>query len=63
LIQIAGADKTMRDPKASDADKAIAIAWFLHLAGDMHQPLHNSAARHRNGAKGRSGRQPFSIDA
>jgi hypothetical protein len=33
----------MRDPNAKDADKAVAIAWFLHLSGDIHQPLHNSA--------------------
>jgi hypothetical protein len=43
LTQLAAAEKTMRDPNAKDADKAVAIAWFLHLAGDIHQPLHNSA--------------------
>lgn len=36
-------DKVMRDPAASNADKAIAIAWILHLGGDIHQPLHTSA--------------------
>ncbi len=30
----------LRDPDALDADKAIAIAWVLHLVGDIHQPLH-----------------------
>jgi len=43
MAQIIAGEKTMRDPKASDADKAIALAWFLHLTGDLHQPLHNSA--------------------
>lgn len=43
MAQIIAAEKTLRDPRSSDADKAIAIAWFLHLAGDLHQPLHNSA--------------------
>lgn len=59
LIQIADADKTMRDPKASDADKAIAIAWFLHLAGDMHQPLHNSARVTATEPKGDQGGNLF----
>jgi hypothetical protein len=30
----------LRDPGASDAEKGIAIAWVLHLVGDVHQPLH-----------------------
>jgi len=25
------------------ADRAIALAWILHLVGDMHQPLHTNA--------------------
>lgn len=29
--------------KASDSQKAIAIAWLQHLIGDIHQPLHTSA--------------------
>ena len=32
-----------RDEGASDADKAVALCWILHLTGDMHQPLHNVA--------------------
>lgn len=36
-------DKLIRDPSASDKEKAIAIAWIMHLAGDIHQPLHTSA--------------------
>lgn len=43
LTQLAEAEKTMRDPKAKPVEKAIALAWFLHMAGDIHQPLHNSA--------------------
>lgn len=26
-----------------DATKAVALCWFLHLAGDLHQPLHSAA--------------------
>ena len=36
-------DKLIRDISASDRDKAIAIAWIMHLVGDLHQPLHTSA--------------------
>jgi hypothetical protein len=35
-------DKLIRG-NASDAQKAIAIAWLEHLIGDIHQPLHSSA--------------------
>jgi hypothetical protein len=34
---------TWRDPAASDADRAVALCWVLHIAGDLHQPLHNTA--------------------
>ena len=36
-------DKLLRSTDASDKDKAIAIAWIMHLTGDIHQPLHTSA--------------------
>ncbi len=36
-------DQTLRDPAVSDKDKAIALAWFLHIGGDIHQPLHTSS--------------------
>lgn len=36
-------EATMRDPNSSDPDKAIAIAWFMHVAGDLHNPLHNAS--------------------
>ena len=43
ISKLSDFDKTMRDPGASDKEKAIAIAWFMHLTGDIHQPLHTSA--------------------
>ena len=36
-------DKVIRDASASDEHKAIAIAWIMHIGGDIHQPLHTSA--------------------
>lgn len=32
-----------RNESATDADRAVALCWVLHLTGDMHQPLHNVA--------------------
>lgn len=34
---------TLADPAAADTTKAVALAWLLHLVGDIHQPLHCSA--------------------
>ncbi len=31
------------DATATDADKAVALCWILHLTGDLHQPLHTVA--------------------
>ena len=31
------------DDAASDAEKAVALCWIVHLAGDLHQPLHTVA--------------------
>ncbi len=36
-------DKVLRNASVSDEEKAIALAWILHLGGDIHQPLHTSA--------------------
>ena len=34
---------TLADPSAADTTKAVALAWLLHLVGDIHQPLHCSS--------------------
>ena len=31
---------TLRDPKASPAEKALALRFTVHLVGDLHMPLH-----------------------
>jgi hypothetical protein len=54
-------DAVMRDPGASNADKAIAIAWILHLAGDIHQPLHTSARVTDTEPKGDQGGNLFHL--
>ena len=44
---------------ASDAEKAVAIAWLEHLIGDIHQPLHTSAKTTDSNPKGDQGGNLF----
>jgi hypothetical protein len=62
LPQLAVSEKTMRDAKSSDAEKAVALAWFLHLTGDIHQPLHNSARVTELEPKGDQGGNLFFLE-
>ncbi len=32
--------RVLADPQASEAERALALCWVLHLGGDIHQPLH-----------------------
>ena len=34
---------TLADSSAADTTRAVALAWVLHLVGDIHQPLHTSS--------------------
>ncbi len=54
-------DKVLRDSAAADADKAIALAWILHLGGDIHQPLHDSARVTKYDPKGDQGGNLFIV--
>lgn len=44
---------------ASDAEKAVAIAWIQHIIGDLHQPLHTSAKVTDGNPKGDQGGNLF----
>ena len=52
-------DKVIRDASASDKEKALAIAWIMHLTGDIHQPLHTSARVTETEPKGDQGGNLF----
>ncbi|MFL6732829.1 MAG: S1/P1 nuclease [Sphingomicrobium sp.] len=41
--------KTLQDPKASLADKQLALRFIVHLVGDLHQPLHVGKCCDRGG--------------
>ncbi len=36
-------ERTLKDSSAGDAEKSVAIAWLLHVGGDLHNPLHNAS--------------------
>lgn len=43
------------DVRASPSDRALALAWVFHLAGDIHQPLHTAqlfSGRYPQGDRG-----------
>ena len=47
---------------ASPEERAIVLAWILHLVGDIHQPLHTSARVTSTETKGDRGGNLFLLD-
>jgi hypothetical protein len=41
---------TLRDPRVPDREKAAALKFLVHLAGDVHQPLHTGRPEDRGGS-------------
>lgn len=54
-------DKVLRDASASDEDRAIALAWIMHIVGDLHQPLHDSGRVTKYDPKGDQGGNLFIV--
>lgn len=52
-------EKALKTAATSDPDKAIALAWILHLGGDIQQPLHTSARVTETEPKGDQGGNLF----
>lgn len=40
LWALNAATRTVKDRQASARERAIALAWVIHLVGDLHQPMH-----------------------
>ena len=59
VMRLFEAEKILRSAISTDAEKAIAIAWFLHIGGDLHQPLHTSARVTATEPKGDQGGNLF----
>ena len=53
--------KTLSDPNIPDSEKAIQIAWVLHLIADIHQPLHNGSLVTEEHPKGDRGGNDFKL--
>jgi len=43
LERLPALSRTLGDRRAPAGERAVALAWLLHLVGDVHQPLHTSA--------------------
>lgn len=43
IEKLAEFERVLRDAAVPNSEKAIAMAWFLHIGGDIHQPLHTSS--------------------
>lgn len=54
-------DALLRDASKSDEEKSIALAWILHIGGDIHQPLHCTSRVTSWSPKGDQGGNLFSI--
>ncbi len=52
-------EKNLKDSSVSDAEKAINLAWFLHVGGDIHNPLHNASRITETEPKGDQGGNLF----
>ncbi|MBM3290329.1 MAG: S1/P1 nuclease [Candidatus Hydrogenedentes bacterium] len=52
-----------QDPSQPAADRAIALAWMFHLAGDVHQPLHTVSLYSTQWPNGDRGGTDFFIRA
>lgn len=61
LFGIAHSVEMLASEGASKADRAVALAWLLHLGGDVHQPLHSAALTNETYPKGDRGGNDFYV--
>lgn len=54
-------DTELRSSTTKSPEKAIAIAWLMHIGGDLHQPLHTSARVTDREPKGDQGGNLFQL--
>jgi hypothetical protein len=53
----------LMDTNQPPGERAIAMAWVLHLVGDVHQPLHCASRVTAQEPKGDQGGNTFKLDA
>lgn len=44
LIGLQESLATLSDQERAPSERAVALAWVIHLVGDIHQPLHNATS-------------------
>jgi hypothetical protein len=54
--------RTVGDPAVPAEERAVQLAWILHLVGDIHQPLHASARITPEHAEGDRGGNLFPVE-
>ena len=54
-------EKIVKDTSKPNAERAVALAWILHIAGDIHQPLHAVSRVTDVEPKGDQGGNAFSL--
>ena len=55
-------ERALKADHTAKPDNAIALAWMLHLMGDLHQPLHNAARETKAFPNGDRGGNDFRLD-
>ncbi len=55
-------EKKLADPTVDAGERGIALAWILHLGGDIHQPLHTSGRVTESEPEGDRGGNLFKLD-
>lgn len=61
--QLNAARAHLSDASRAEDERAIDLAWALHLTGDVHQPLHSSARVTASEPEGDRGGNDFALDA
>jgi S1/P1 Nuclease len=62
VLRLDEARRNLSDRSMDDSERALALAWVLHLTGDIHQPLHSSARVTPLDPKGDRGGNDFLLD-
>jgi hypothetical protein len=63
LAELARMSAVVRDSTAPAGDRAVALAWLLHLTGDIAQPLHASSRVSAGHPQGDKGGNTYLLDA
>ncbi len=61
-VELERQSRIVADSAAPAAERAVALAWLLHLVGDIHQPLHASARVTAEEPAGDKGGNTFKLD-